>query len=71
MNRFDPFMVVNHAVLVVGWGELSAQEGGTRYWIVKNSWGKSWGMDGYFWIRRGTNECAIENMAVESTPIYK
>lgn len=71
INRFDPFVITNHVVLVVGWGQLSPAEGGTKYWIVKNSWGPEWGMDGYFWIRRGTDECGIESIAAESMPIYK
>jgi len=62
---FNPFELTNHAVLVVGWGE---QEG-NKYWIVKNSWGTEWGQEGYFWIRRGTDECGIESLAVEADPL--
>lgn len=50
---------LDHNVLVVGYGELD----GTKYWKVKNSWGPSWGMDGYFLIERGASgkdgECGI------------
>ncbi|CDW52255.1 CathepsinC exc and Peptidase C1 domain containing protein [Trichuris trichiura] len=62
---WNPFVAVDHAVTVVGYGV----ERGTKYWIVKNSWGKYWGENGYVKILRGTNECGIESLAFESTPI--
>ncbi|XP_077135512.1 cathepsin O [Ranitomeya variabilis] len=45
----------NHAVLVVGFDK----SGDTPYWIVKNSWGKSWGIDGYVHVKMGQNLCGI------------
>ena len=37
---------------------------GELYWIVKNSWGTSWGENGFFRILRQNDECAIESIAV-------
>jgi len=47
---------VNHAVLATGYG---VAEDGTPYWIIKNSWGASWGLGGYFYMERGQNMCGI------------
>lgn len=68
LGKFDPFQLTNHAVLLVGYGQDG--ETGEKFWSVKNSWGESWGENGYFRIRRGTDEVSIEGLAVESFPIY-
>lgn len=55
---------VNHAVTVVGYGTA---EDGTKYWLVKNSWGTSWGEEGFMRIQRdvGAPEglCGITKLA--------
>jgi len=67
MSDFDPFEMTNHAVLLVGYGVDKDTK--QKYWIVQNSWGEDWGENGFFRIRRGTDECAIESIAVEAFPI--
>ncbi|MCL4162342.1 UNVERIFIED_CONTAM: hypothetical protein GTU68_000881, partial [Idotea baltica] len=51
----------------VGYGSDATT--GEKFWIVKNSWGESFGEEGFFRIRRGTDECSIESMAVTVTVI--
>jgi len=46
---------VNHAVLLTGYGT----QGTTDYWWIKNSWGASWGDQGYIRFPRGQNKCQM------------
>ena len=55
-----------HAVEIVGWGI----ENNVKFWWVKNSWGKEWGIDGYFKIKRGSDECKIESNVMGALPDY-
>lgn len=52
-----------HAVKILGWGTE-----GDDYWLVANSWNEDWGDNGYFKIRRGTDECGIESGIVAGLP---
>ena len=41
---------IDHEVLIIGWDDTL--DGGV--WIIKNSWGTTWGVDGHMLLKRGT-----------------
>jgi len=58
---------LDHGVLVTGWGVDSTSQY-PDYWVVKNSWGTDWGMNGWIWMARNMNNaCGIATMATLPT----
>jgi cathepsin F len=61
---------IDHAVQVVGYNAPG------NYWIVRNSWGETWGEEGYVYVEYGHNVCGITDQAtitvatqVEAKPV--
>lgn len=54
---YDPFLCsktkLDHGVLIVGYDTSEDS------WLVKNSWGTTWGMKGYFKITRKSDKCGL------------
>lgn len=44
----------DHALVLVGYGTKDED-----YWLIKNSWGAKWGINGYLMLKRGAKKCGI------------
>ena len=53
-----------HNIEIYGWGE----EKGTPYWLIRNSFGDKWGINGTAKFLRGSNHCGIESYATSAIP---
>ena len=72
-SRREPSM---HAIKILGWGE----DRGVDYWIVENSFGPTWGQNGYGYIKKsgkhdqeynpmiGRDVVVLENFVIATTP---
>ena len=56
-----------HSVKIVGYGV----ENGVKYWNVANSWGTKWGINGFFKMIRGINDCNFEVEVLAGTVVAK
>lgn len=57
---------LDHGVLLVGYGT----ESGTDYWLLKNSWGGSWGEKGYFRMIRDSKKEGPGFCGLQLQPSY-
>ena len=64
-NEEKDYYGLNHAVSLVGWGI----QGDDEYWIVRNSWGREWGYNGYFYLKAGNNSLGFESDCSWATPV--
>ncbi|UCD63506.1 MAG: T9SS type A sorting domain-containing protein [Candidatus Zixiibacteriota bacterium] len=74
---YDGVWLPNHAVLIVGWDDAMPHDGGTGAWIVKNSWGPSWGgtcgygtEGGYFTLAYGSANIGMNSSFIKAWQDY-
>ena len=53
----------NHASVILGWGE----EKGEKYWILRNTFGKEYGLNGNLNVKRG--DFMVQNNIVGFEPV--
>ena len=53
--------------MLIGWGVDKVSN--TKYWIVRNSYGPKWGMNGDFYVERGSNDFAMEVETMSFHPV--
>jgi len=51
---------IDHCVLATGY------DVGQGYWIIRNSWGTSWGISGYMHLQMNANACAVAQVVTSS-----
>jgi cathepsin L len=55
---------INHTISIVGWDDSR------HAWLIKNSWGTGWGMNGYGWVDYGSNSIGSQAAWVDAARVY-
>jgi len=59
----NPNITGTHAMVVTGWGKEQLSKFNTiNYWIIKNSWGLNWGLDGYLKLKMSKNNTLFDKI---------
>ena len=59
----------NHAVAIIGFGVDGLNSACKKYWLVKNSWGKDWGENGFMRVCRKDKEMALGTCSIRSEAV--
>lgn len=67
---------INHAITVVGWNDAALMKSGETWkvWYIKNSWGKTWGPNGYVLMRKdckGTGSLKMYTSGYNVVPVSR
>ncbi len=72
-DKKEKYFQLNHAVSLVGWGIKKAEkkeEKDIEYWVVRNSWGRHWGDEGFFYMKIGENVLGFESDCSYAVPEF-
>lgn len=59
LSEYEP----NHAVNIIGWDDTK------EAWLIKNSWGKIWGNNGYAWVKYNHNQIGTFSMWIDAKKV--